>query len=52
MGRRLLQRRGGLRGFDFEYSQGNTRGIVVMRCASGDDLTLFVFVHEHDSRQP
>jgi len=38
----------GLRGFDFEYAQGSTRGIVAVRSASGDDgLTLLIFVHEH-----
>jgi hypothetical protein len=41
----------GLRGFDFEYTQGRCRGTVVVRSAAGTDgLTLFVFVHEYDVR--
>jgi hypothetical protein len=38
----------GLRGFDFEYAKGSTRGTVAVRSASGDEgLTLLIFVHEH-----
>lgn len=41
----------GLRGFEFEYAKGSTRGTIVARCASaGDEFSLFVFVHEHDRR--
>jgi hypothetical protein len=42
---------GGLRSFDYEYAKDRTHGKVVVRCASGGDLTLFVFVHEHDTRR-
>jgi len=41
----------GLRGFDFSYAKGNTRGTVSVRStSSGEDLSLLVLVHEHDTR--
>ena len=38
----------GLRGFDFEYAQGSTQGMVAIRSVNNDEgLTLLIFVHEH-----
>jgi hypothetical protein len=42
---------GGLSGFGFEYSKDGAQGTVAVRCASGGDLTLFVFIHEYDARR-
>jgi hypothetical protein len=42
----------GLRGFSFEYEKGATHGTVIVRCAPGEnELSLFVFVHEYDTRR-
>jgi len=42
----------GLKGFDYEYDKGRVHGTVVVRSTSGDDgLSLFIFVHEYDSRR-
>jgi len=42
---------GGLSAFDLEYSKGNTRGHVIVRSAAGgEDLTLLVLIHEHDTK--
>jgi hypothetical protein len=42
----------GLRGFDFEYTKGRIHGTVAVRCASSEqDLSMLIFVHEHDARR-
>jgi hypothetical protein len=41
----------GLRGFDFEYTKGRVHGTIAVRSVSGDqELSLFIFVHEHKSQ--
>jgi hypothetical protein len=42
----------GLRDFEFEYSSGPTRGSIYVRSMGGNgELSLFIFLHEHDSRR-
>jgi hypothetical protein len=42
----------GLRDFEFDYSQGTTRGSIYVRSMGGDqDFSLFIFLHEYDSRR-
>ncbi|HZN33662.1 MAG TPA: hypothetical protein VFB80_07575 [Pirellulaceae bacterium] len=42
----------GLQGFSYEYAEGRVHGTVVVRSSSRDDgLSLFIFVHEYDSRR-
>jgi hypothetical protein len=37
-----------MRDFEFEYTQGRTRGFVAIRSTSSDkELALFIFIHEH-----
>jgi hypothetical protein len=41
----------GLRAFEFDYSSGPTRGSIYVRSMGGNgELSLFIFVHEQDSR--
>ena len=42
----------GLTGFGYEYAQGRAQGTVIVRTApSGENLSLFMFIHEYDNRQ-
>jgi hypothetical protein len=42
----------GLRDFEFDYSTGTTRGSIYVRSMGGNgELSLFIFLHEHDSRR-
>ncbi|MCU0879301.1 MAG: hypothetical protein MUF06_16075 [Pirellulaceae bacterium] len=42
----------GLRAFEFDYSSGSTRGSIYVRSMGGNgELSLFIFLHEHDSRR-
>lgn len=39
-----------LRGFEYDYGKGATRGHVIVRTAGGDDFTLLLIVYEHDTK--
>lgn len=42
----------GLRDFEVDYSSGPTRGSIYVRSMGGSrELSLFIFLHEHDSRR-